>query len=77
VLENDLLEAIIALPTDIFYKTGISTSIWILSKRKEMSPMHIDAITHLFGSFEEAENDGKPVSKIFRNEAFGYRTITV
>ena len=31
----------------------------------------------LFGSFVEAEKDGKPISKIFRNEDFGYRTITV
>jgi type I restriction enzyme M protein len=106
VLENDLVEAIIGLPTDMFYNTGISTYIWILSnrkpderkgkvqlidassfwqkmrkslgsKRKELSPEHIDAITRLFGSFEEAEQDGKPISKIFRNEDFGYRTITV
>lgn len=34
VLENDLLEAIIGLPTDMFYNTGISTYIWILSNRK-------------------------------------------
>jgi type I restriction enzyme M protein len=34
VLENDLLEAIIALPTDMFYNTGISTYIWIVSNRK-------------------------------------------
>jgi type I restriction enzyme M protein len=106
VLENDLVEAIIGLPTDMFYNTGISTYIWILSnrkpvdrkgkvqlidassfwqkmrkslgsKRKELSPEHIDAITRLFGNFEEAEQDGKPISKIFRNEDFGYRTITV
>jgi type I restriction enzyme M protein len=106
VLENDLLEAIIALPTDMFYNTGISTYTWILSnrkpserkgkvqlidgssfwqkmrkslgsKRKELSAEHIDEITKLFGDFEEAEKDGKPMSKIFRNETFGYRTITV
>ena len=106
VLENDLLEAIIALPTDMFYNTGISTYIWILSnrkpaerkgkvqlidasgfwqkmrkslgsKRKELSAEHIEEITKLFGDFEEAEKDGKPISKIFRNEDFGYRTITV
>nr|WP_261790093.1 class I SAM-dependent DNA methyltransferase [Synechococcus elongatus] len=106
VLENDLVEAIIALPTDMFYNTGISTYIWILSnrkpeirkgkvqlidasgfwqkmrkslgsKRKELSDEHIDAITKLFGNFEVAEQEGKPVSKIFRNEDFGYRTITV
>ncbi|WP_254955008.1 MULTISPECIES: class I SAM-dependent DNA methyltransferase [unclassified Cyanobium] len=106
VLENDLVEAIIGLPTDMFYNTGISTYIWILSnrkplerkgkvqlidassfwqkmrkslgsKRKELSPEHIDEITRLFGSFEEAENNGKPISRIFRTEDFGYRTITV
>ena len=106
VLENDLVEAIVALPTDMFYNTGISTYIWILSnrkpaarkgkaqlidassywqkmrkslgsKRKELSPEQIEEITQLFGRFEEAEKDGKPISKIFRNEAFGYRTITV
>ncbi len=106
VLENDLLEAIIALPTDMFYNTGISTYIWILSnrkpaerkgkvqlvdasnywqkmrkslgsKRKELSAEHIDEITKLFGAFEEAEKDCKPISKIFKNEDFGYRTITV
>ena len=34
LLENDLIEAIIQLPTDLFYNTGISTYIWILSKNK-------------------------------------------
>jgi type I restriction enzyme M protein len=106
VLENDLVEAIIGLPTDMFYNTGISTYIWILSnrkpaerkgkvqlidassffqkmrkslgsKRKELSPEHIAEITRLFGNFEEAEHDGKPISRIFCNENFGYRTITV
>jgi type I restriction enzyme M protein len=106
VLENDLVEAIIGLPTDMFYNTGISTYIWILSnrkqaerkgkvqlidassfwqkmrkslgsKRKELSPEHIAEITRLFGNFEEAENNGKPISRIFRTEDFGYRTITV
>ena len=106
VLENDLVEAIIGLPTDMFYNTGISTYIWILSnrkpierkgkvqlidassfwqkmrkslgsKRKELSPEHIAEITRLFGNFEEAEHDGKPISRIFRSEDFGYRTITV
>ena len=106
VLENDLVEAIIGLPTDMFYNTGISTYIWILSnrkpeerkgkvqlidassfwqkmrkslgsKRKELSTEHIEEITQLFGNFEEAEKDGKPISRIFRNEDFGYRTITV
>jgi len=34
VLENDLVEAIIQLPTDMFYNTGITTYIWILSNKK-------------------------------------------
>lgn len=34
LLENDLIEAIIQLPTDLFYNTGISTYIWVLSKNK-------------------------------------------
>ncbi|MET3351502.1 UNVERIFIED_ORG: type I restriction enzyme M protein [Arthrobacter sp. UYEF1] len=34
VLENDLLEALIALPTDMFYNTGISTYVWVLTNRK-------------------------------------------
>ena len=34
LLENDLIEAIIALPTDLFYNTGIATYIWVLSKNK-------------------------------------------
>jgi len=34
VLENDLLEAIIGLPKDMFYNTGISTYIWIVTNRK-------------------------------------------
>ena len=106
VLENDLVEAIIGLPTDMFYNTGISTYVWIVSnrkpaarkgrvqlidasgfwqkmrkslgsKRKELSDEHIDQITRLFGDFVEAKQDGKPISRIFNNEDFGYTTITV
>ena len=137
VLENDLVEAIIGLPTDMFYNTGISTYVWILSnkktadrkgwvqlidassfwqkmrkslgsKRKELSDEHIADITRLFGEFAEAEQatvfdaagkeisrnllltgacrptapqGGKvkvvPISRIFKNEEFGYTTLTV
>ncbi|AIV91132.1 type I restriction-modification system subunit M [Burkholderia pseudomallei] len=137
VLENDLVEAIVGLPTDMFYNTGIATYVWILSnrkpearkgfvqlidassfwqkmrkslgsKRKEMSDEHIETITRLFGNFVEAEittvfdTDGAevgrwvvpagntapvvpaggkvksvPISRIFRNQDFGYTTITV
>ena len=106
VLESDLVEAIVALPTDMFYNTGIATYVWILSnrkpehrrgkvqlidasgmwqkmrkslgsKRKELSDEHIAEITRLFGNFEEASDGKKPISRIFRNTDFGYRTITV
>lgn len=106
VLENDLVEAIIALPTDMFYNTGISTYIWIVSnrkmedrkgkvqlidassywqkmrkslgsKRKELSPEHIEEITMIFGKFKKLTKDGVPISRIFKNEDFGYRTITI
>jgi type I restriction enzyme M protein len=106
VLENDLVEAIIALPTDMFYNTGISTYVWIVSnrkpkgrkgkvqlidassywqkmrkslgsKRKELGAEHIEEITRLFGNFKEVAKDGVPISRIFKNEDFGYRTITV
>ncbi|MBS1823409.1 MAG: N-6 DNA methylase, partial [Acidobacteria bacterium] len=106
VLENDLVEAIVGLPTDMFYNTGISTYVWIVSnrkpaarkgrvqlidagalwqkmrkslgsKRKELSDDHIDEITRLFGAFENADQDGKPVSRVFKTTDFGYRTITV
>jgi type I restriction enzyme M protein len=114
MLENDLVEAIIGLPTDMFYNTGISTYVWIVSnrkpaarkgklqlidasgfwqkmrkslgsKRKELSPEHIDDITRLFGDHVDVSRKvgaGEtapmaPISRIFRNEDFGYRTITV
>lgn len=106
VLENDLVEAIIGLPTDMFYNTGISTYVWILSnrklahrkgtvqlidasgfwqkmrkslgsKRKELSDDHITGITRLFGQFIETSEGKKPISRIFKNSDFGYRTITV
>lgn len=137
LLESDLVEAIVALPTDMFYNTGIATYVWIVSnrkpahrkgklqlidasvfwrkmrkslgsKRREMSDDDIAVVTRLFGGFEAAQlatvtdGDGKvvarevvvegetppaapdggkvklqPLSRIFDNEAFGYRTITV
>lgn len=35
ILEQDLLEAIVALPTDMFYNTGIATYVWVLSNKKK------------------------------------------
>lgn len=34
LLQNDLVEAIVALPTDMFYNTGIATYVWVLSNKK-------------------------------------------
>ncbi|WP_026544123.1 class I SAM-dependent DNA methyltransferase [Arthrobacter sp. 35/47] len=102
VLEHDLLEAIIALPTDMFYNTGIATYVWVLtnrkaaerkgtvqlidgtsffekmrkslgSKRKQLGTADIDRIVKLYGNYYD---DGSH-SKIFQNQDFGYRTITV
>jgi len=106
LLENDLVEAFIGLPTDMFYNTGIATYVWVISnrkpahrqgqvqlidassfwqkmrkslgsKRKEMSEDQIAEVVRLFGEFTEAEHHGKPISRIFKNTDFGYRTITV
>src|SRR5206468_7995671 len=35
ILENDLLEALIALPEQLFYNTGIATYVWVVTNRKE------------------------------------------
>jgi len=101
LLQSDMVEAIVALPTDMFYNTGISTYIWILSnnkpserkgkvqlidasdraskmrkslgsKRQIVSEADQDEIVRLYGEFQETEK-----SKIFPNDAFGYRRITV
>lgn len=101
ILENDLLEAIIALPNDIFYNTGIATYIWVLSNNKEKRRMGkvqlinanglyekrrkslgnkrndipqtaIDEIAKIYGDFRENK-----LSKIFKNEDFGYRKVVV
>lgn len=101
IIEEDLLEGIIALPTDMFYNTGIATYIWVLTnkkeekrkgkiqlvnaseyyqlmrkslgnKRKEISLEQIEQIKEIYEKFEESEN-----SKIFDNEDFGYRKVTI
>lgn len=106
LLENDLVEAIIGLPTDMFYNTGISTYVWIVSnrkpehrkgklqlvdaskffqkmrkslgsKRKELGAEDVATITRIFGDAEEVVTDGVPISRIFKNEDFGYRTVTI
>ena len=121
IIENDWLEAIVALPNQLFYNTGISTYIWVLTNRKEerrrgevqlidgrqffvkmrkslgnkrneLSPEQIDDLTRIHGDFEDGETrdltDEDPVtheprtrprmvSRVFVNEEFGYRKVTV
>ncbi len=101
IIESDWLEAIIALPTDMFYNTNILTYIWILTNRKrkerrgkvqlvnavdlfvkmrknlgnkrnELSNGNIAKIVELYG---DVTKNGR--SKVFDNEDFGYRQITV
>ncbi|EGN74532.1 type I restriction-modification system methyltransferase subunit [Idiomarina sp. A28L] len=101
LLQNDLVETIVALPTDMFYNTGISTYIWVLSnnkdaerkgkvqlidasdratkmrkslgsKRQFIGDIDQDDIVRMYGDFQGSRN-----SKIFPNEAFGYRRVTV
>ena len=101
IIENDWLEAIVALPLNMFYNTGIATYIWVLSNRKEqrrrgkvqlidatgwyrplrknlgnknceLSAEDIQRICDAFLDFRDTEQ-----SKIFPNEAFGYRKVTV
>ena len=123
IIENDWLEAIVALPDQLFYNTGISTYIWVLTNKKETprkgkiqlidarnffvkmkkslgnkrnklgdpaddarEPDQIGEIARIHGSRKHDETrvlrvDGKEktlvVSKIFDNEDFGFRKITV
>lgn len=53
LLENDLLEAIIALPNDIFYNTGIATYIWVLSNNKEKRRMGKVQLINANGLYEK------------------------
>ena len=52
LLESDLIEAIIALPTDLFYNTGIQTYVWIISKNKRaerrgrLQPINAETFYH-------------------------------
>ena len=101
IIENDWLEAIVAMPDQLFYNTGIFTYLWIVTNRKEkkrkgkiqlidgtsffnkmrkslgnkrneISGKHRNDLTKLHGNFKDGE-----FVKIFENEDFGYRRITV
>ncbi|MDE9367244.1 class I SAM-dependent DNA methyltransferase [Luteipulveratus sp. YIM 133132] len=53
VLEQDWLEAIIALPTDMFYNTGIATYVWILNKDKPVQRKGKVQLINATGMFEK------------------------
>ena len=79
LLEKDLIEAIIQLPTDLFYNTGITTYIWILSKNKRYARLGniqlIDAsgICHQLRKalgnkrFEITREDRKKITELYTN----------
>lgn len=79
LLEKDLIEAIIQLPTDLFYNTGITTYIWILSKNKRNARLGkiqlIDAsgICHQLRKalgnkrFEITREDRKKITELYTN----------
>ena len=107
IIENDWLDAIVAMPDQLFYNTGIFTYVWIVTNRKrperrgkvqlinavnffqkmrkslgnkrheigdgtENKPDHIGDITRIYGDFADGE-----YSKVFDNDDFGFRKITV
>ena len=101
IIENDWLEAIVGLPDQLFFNTGISTYVWIVTNRKAperqgkvqlidataklakmrkslgnkrhfLTDEHIREVTEVYGDL--VEND---ISRVFRNEDFGYWKITV
>ncbi|MDU5107271.1 class I SAM-dependent DNA methyltransferase [Clostridium sp.] len=58
IIENDWLEAIVQLPTDLFYNTGISTYIWIISKDK---PLHREGKVQLIDASKMYEKRRKSI----------------
>ncbi len=101
IIENDWLEAIVAMPDQMFFNTGISTYIWVVTNRKpkarrgkvqlingtemflkmrkslgnkrnELGKDHVATLAQIYGDFVPGE-----ISKIFDNDDFGFRRITV
>ena len=101
IIENDWLECVVQLPDSLFFNTGITTYVWIVSnnkksnrkgkvqlidgsnlykpmkkslgsKRKEVSDEQRELILKTYSDFKESE-----ISKIFENEFFGYRKVTI
>jgi len=66
IIENDLLEAIIALPDQLFYNTGISTYIWIVTDRKSKERKGKVQLINATGSGKE-DKDNPFYSKMLRS----------
>jgi len=58
LLEQDLVEAIIALPTEIFFRTGIATYLWILSNRKPEHRKNKVQLINAAGLWTSIKNEG-------------------
>lgn len=77
VIENDMLEAVVALPDQLFYNTGISTYFWIVSNRKDSlrkgKVQLINAVSFFHNMqrslgdkrHEISENDIKTITQIY------------
>ena len=101
IIENDWLECIVSLPTNLFFNTSIPTYIWMVTNKKkewrkgkvqlidgssfysslkrnlgnknrQISSEGFKSIVQTYQKFEENE-----YSKIFNNDFFGYRKITI
>ena len=58
LLENDLVEAIVALPTEIFFRTGIGTYLWVLSSKKPDHRRHQVQLINATGLWTSIKNEG-------------------
>ncbi|WP_301278146.1 class I SAM-dependent DNA methyltransferase [Dechloromonas sp.] len=58
LLENDLVEAIVALPTEIFFRTGIGTYLWILSNKKDGRREKRVQLINATGFWSSINNEG-------------------
>ncbi|MFT5852396.1 MAG: type I restriction enzyme M protein [Colwellia sp.] len=56
IFENDLLEGVIALPSDLFYNTGVSTYIWILSNNKVENRKGVVKLINASSEFAKMRN---------------------
>ena len=64
LLEHDLVEAIIALPTEIFFRTGIGTYLWILSNKKAKARRHTVQLINATGLWTSIKNEGNKRRKL-------------